>query len=133
MQRKNNARRIGGAYRGCPQLLRLLCCLAVVSLSFFGQLSYASESGHGPKCISMMAQSTDANHVDLSGAGDSGKGSHIRFHSTCSAGACLPIGLRVGITPAVVPAKNIDLLLMSEWDDRAGRPVAPGYRPPISV
>lgn len=133
MQRKNSASRIGGAYRGCHQLLRLLYCLGVVSLSLLGQMSFASESGHGPECISLVAQSADAKHADLSGVGHSGDGIHIRVHSACSAGVCLPIGLRDGFTPVVVPARNTDLHLMSEWDDRAGRPVAPGYRPPISV
>lgn len=133
MQRRNDARRIESARPGHLRLLRLFSCILVISLSFLGQPSFASGRGHGPECIGMTAQSADSVHLDLSGAGDSGDVSFIRFHSTCSAGACVPLGLRDGFIPVVVRARNTDLYVTSTWDDPAGRPVAPAYRPPISV
>lgn len=133
MRRTNHAKGVSGGRGQRQYTLRLICWIAVVFLSLFGQFSLTAAGDHSSGCsstVSLHASADNATFLDSADLGDGGQGP---LHSLCSSGACLPIGLRDIPSDAAVLSVGTDVLEPGDGDTCAGLPVSPGYRPPISI
>ena len=133
MRRTIHAKEVSGGRRQRQYSLRLICWIAVVFLSLFGQFSMAAARDHSSGCSSMVSLHASADHATFLDSADLGDGGQGPLHSLCSSGACLPIGLRDIPSDAAVLSVGTDVLEPGDGDTCAGLPVSPGYRPPISI
>jgi hypothetical protein len=113
-------------------ILRALFCVALVSLSLFGQPSSSSDRAMNSGCIAMEAHVAAAEQMVIGESGDHGANMTEMHFSICASAGCVSVSIQESLPPTAFTSGDTAAFGMFEHEGGAGRAVSPEYRPPIT-